>query len=419
LSGLITPSLDEMIFNAQEFQKKKIDIPVLIGGATTSRTHTAVKIMPHYKGPTIHVSDASLVVDVCRQLGGDNRDLYVEKMRAQYEGIRNKFNAKSDDLVPFGQAQGNKAGNLDFTKTYKPTLFAKRIITIKPSEVVPMIDWSPFFWAWQIKGTFPDVLKNEKYGKEATQLFEDAQKILRQMVANPRLQLKGTFGIWPAQSDGEDVSIFDPFEKTREIQKFSFLRQQQQKKEAGTPHRCLADYVAPKSSGVLDTLGAFVVTAGDEIERLAEEYTKQNDDYSAIIVKALGDRLAEACAEFLHKKVRGEWGYNLKEYLSYDEIIKEEYQGIRPAPGYPACPDHTEKAKIWELLSATESTGVQLTENFAMNPPSSVCGFYFIRPEAQYFHVGKIDKDQVEAYAKRKNLTVEEAERWLRPVLGY
>jgi len=418
LSGLITPSLDEMIFNAQELEKRKITTPVLIGGATTSRVHTAVKIAPHYSSPTIHVSDASLVVDVCRQLGGDNRDAYVAKMRENYETVRSKFNAKKENLVPFAQASANRVKGIDFTKVYKPTLFAKRIITVKPAEVVPLIDWSPFFWAWQVKGMFPDILKNEKYGKEATKLFEDAQKILRQMVANPRLQLKGTFGLWPAQSENEDVIVYDQFQKSHEVMRFCFLRQQEAK-DPGLAHRCLADYVAPKSSNIIDTIGAFVVTAGDEIERLSLEYSKQNDDYSAIMVKALGDRLAEASAEYLHKKVRGEWGYHLKEYLSYDDIIKEEYQGIRPAPGYPACPDHTEKGKIWKLLDVQEHLGVALTENFAMNPPSSVCGLYFIRPEATYFHVGKINRDQVEDFAKRKGLTIDEAERWLRPALGY
>jgi 5-methyltetrahydrofolate--homocysteine methyltransferase len=239
------------------------------------------------------------------------------------------------------------------------------------------------------------------------------------MVTNPRLKIKGTFGIWPAQSEDEDVIIYDQFKKNHELLRFSFLRQQQDKKDDSLPYRCLADYVAPKSSNIMDTLGAFVVSAGEEIERIAADYIKQNDDYSGIIVKALGDRLAEAAAEYMHKKVRGEWGYHLKEYLSYDEILKEEYQGIRPAPGYPACPDHTEKAKIWNLLDVEENLGVSLTENFAMNPPSSVCGFYFIRPEASYFHVGKINRDQVEAYAKRKGLSIEEAERWLRPALGY
>ncbi len=419
LSGLITPSLDEMIFNALELEKKKCKIPLLIGGATTSKIHTAVKIAQHYSGPTVHISDASLVVDACRQLGGDDAHAYKEKVRAQYDKLREKFNAKDESLIPFAEAQKNSFKNLDVTKTYQPALFAKRILTIKASEVVHLIDWSPFFWAWQMKGTFPDILRHEKYGVESKKLFDDAQKILRDMVNDPRVNLRGTFGLWPAQSTGDDVIVYNPFQRQEELTRFCFLRQQQDKKESGTFHRSLADYVAPQSSGVMDTMGAFVVTAGSEIEQIAQDYIAQNDDYSAIIVKALGDRLAEAFAEYMHKQVRGEWGYHLREYFSFNEILQEKYQGIRPAPGYPACPDHTEKAKIWNLLNTSETIGVELTENFAMNPPSSVCGFYFIRPEATYFHVGKINRDQVEDYARRKNMTVDEAERWLRPVLGY
>ena len=419
LSGLITPSLDEMIFNAQELTKKKCTIPLLIGGATTSKIHTAVKIAPHYSGSTVHISDASLVVDACRQLGGDNAEAYKEKVSAQYQKLRDNFNAKDENLIPYAEAQKKSTRNIDFSKTYTPSFYAKRILTIKPSEVISLIDWSPFFWAWQMKGIFPDILKNEKYGVESQKLFDDAQKILRDLVTDPRVTLRGTFGIWPAQSDGDDVIVYNPFQNQEEITRFSFLRQQQIKKEGNAPYKCLADYVAPKTSKHMDTIGAFVVTAGPEIDVIANEYIAQNDDYTAIIIKALGDRLAEASAEFMHRKVRGEWGYQLREYLSFAEILQEKYQGIRPAPGYPACPDHTEKEKIWRLLNAQETLGVELTENFAMNPASSVCGYYFIRPEASYFHVGKITRDQVEHYARRKGLTIEEAERWLRPCLGY
>ncbi len=419
LSGLITPSLDEMIFNAQELTKKKCTIPLLIGGATTSKIHTAVKIAPHYSGSTVHISDASLVVDACRQLGGDNAEAYKEKVSAQYQKLRDNFNAKDENLIPYAEAQKKSTRNIDFSKKYTPSFYAKRILTIKPSEVVSLIDWSPFFWAWQMKGIFPDILKNEKYGVESQKLFDDAQKILRDLVTDPRVTLRGTFGIWPAQSDGNDVIVYNPFQNQEEITRFSFLRQQQTKKEGNAPYKCLADYVAPKTSEHMDTIGAFVVTAGPEIDVIANEYIAQNDDYTAIIIKALGDRLAEASAEFMHRKVRGEWGYQLREYLSFAEILQEKYQGIRPAPGYPACPDHTEKEKIWRLLNAQETLGVELTENFAMNPASSVCGYYFIRPEASYFHVGKITRDQVEHYALRKGLTFEEAERWLRPCLGY
>ncbi|MBY0384264.1 methionine synthase, partial [bacterium] len=419
LSGLITPSLDEMIFNAQELTKKKCDIPLLIGGATTSKIHTAVKIAQHYSGATVHISDASLVVDACRQLLGEDSTAYKEKVKTQYMKLRENFNARDENLVSFADAKNNATKNIDFTKAYKPSFFAKRILSIKPSEVVSLIDWSPFFWAWQMKGTFPDILRHEKYGVESKKLFDDAQKVLRDLINDPRVVLRGTFGLWPAQSDGEDVIVYNPFQNKEVVTRLCFLRQQQQKKETTNPYRCLADYVAPVSSGVMDTIGGFAVTAGNEIDVIADEYIQQNDDYSAIIVKALGDRLAEAFAEYLHRKVRGEWGYQLREYLSFSEILQEKYQGIRPAPGYPACPDHSEKAKIWNLLNAQETLGVTLTENFAMNPASSVCGYYFIRPEATYFHVGKINRDQVEDYARRKELSLEEAERWLRPILGY
>jgi 5-methyltetrahydrofolate--homocysteine methyltransferase len=419
LSGLITPSLDEMIFNAQELEKKKCQIPLLIGGATTSKIHTAVKISQHYSGPTVHISDASLVVDACRQLNGEDSQAYKEKIHNQYNKLRENFNAREENLVAFSEAQEKAFTKTDFSKSYTPSFFAKRILTIKPSEVASLIDWSPFFWAWQMKGTFPEILKHEKYGVESQKLFDDAQKILRELVHDPRLTLRATFGLWPAQSTGDDVLIFNPFQKNELLTRFCFLRQQQQKKEGGTAYRSLADYIAPQSSGLMDTIGAFVVTAGKEVDTIANEYIAQNDDYSAIIVKALGDRLAEAFAEYLHMKVRGEWGYQLREYLTFSEVLNEKYQGIRPAPGFPACPDHTEKAKIWKLLNADETLGVSLTENFAMNPASSVCGYYFIRPEATYFHVGKINRDQVIDYAKRKDMSIEEAERWLRPVLGY
>lgn len=419
LSGLITPSLDEMIFNAQEMEKQKINIPLLIGGATTSRVHTAVKISPHYSGPLIHVSDASLVVDVCRQLQGTDRAAYLEKVQQQYTTIRKNFSQKDDSILPFAQACENKSKDLDFKKVLKTPFKSIERVEIDARDVAPLIDWSPFFWAWQIKGTFPDILKHPKYGVEAQKLFDDAQVLLRSLVNQHKIKIYGVYGLWPAQSDGEDVIVYDPKDSKTKLETLHFIRQQQAKKEAGRPHRCLSDFVAPVNSGIMDSIGAFVVSCGHQIEIIAKNYIEANDDYSAIIVKALGDRLAEAFAEYLHRKIRGEWGYNLKEILSYNEIIKEKYQGIRPAPGYPACPDHSEKAKIWRLLDVAKNTGVELTESYAMNPPSSVCGYYFTREEADYFMVGKIGKDQVESYAKRKNISLAEAEKWLRPNLGY
>lgn len=419
LSGLITPSLDEMAFNLKEFEKQKLKIPVLIGGATTSRVHTAVKLEEHYSGPTVHVADASLVIDVCRQLIGDNSELYVKNTREQYKKIREAHNAKSTPIISYSESKTKRLHLQTKNEIFKPSVYVKRILDMKPADVVPYIDWSPFFWAWQIKGTFPKILKNEKYGVEATKLFNDAQRILQDLINEPNLRLKGTFGLWPAQSEGDDVILYDPLQKDKELSRLCFLRQQQLKTDPTQEYKSMADFVLPKSSGQMDTMGAFVVSAGEEIEMISESYVKKNDDYTAIMIKAIGDRLAEAFAEYLHKKVRGEWGFNLKEHLNITDLIEEKYQGIRPAPGYPACPDHSEKAKIWDLLSVRDTLGISLTENFAMNPPSSVCGYYFIRPEARYFHVGKLGKDQIEDYANRKQMSVDEVEKWLRPNLGY
>ncbi|MBY0314275.1 MAG: methionine synthase [Bdellovibrionales bacterium] len=418
LSGLITPSLDEMIFNAQEMEKQKLTIPILIGGATTSRVHTAVKIAPFYSGPMIHVSDASLVVDVCRQLQGSEKEAYATKMKAQYETLRKNFVQRDDTIISFEKASNNRPTHIDFTKPLPTPYKPMEKIEIDAREVASLIDWSPFFWAWQIKGTFPDILKNPKYGVEAQKLFDDAQVLLRTLVNQHKLKIFGIYGLWPAQSQNEDVIVYD-CETFEPRETLNFLRQQQAKKDSALPHRCLADFVAPIKSGVMDSIGGFVVTCGHEIERIAKAYSDANDDYSAIIVKALGDRLAEAFAEHLHRKIRGEWGYKLKEFLSYEDIIREKYQGIRPAPGFPACPDHSEKAKLWKLLNVAENIQVELTESYAMNPPSSVCGYYFTREEADYFMVGKVGRDQVEDYARRKQISMDEAERWLRPILGY
>lgn len=420
LSGLITPSLDEMIFNAQEMSKSDLNqIPLLIGGATTSRVHTAVKIAPHYEGTTVHVSDASLVVDVCRQLLGEKKEEYQQKIKAQYDRLRDNFNKKEEPLVAFEMATNNRFKDINWKTHFKPDFKAEQLVSISAKDVVPLIDWSPFFWAWQMKGTFPEILQHEKYGTEASKLFADAQTVLHSLVYDRNLQIQGVFGLWPAQSDGNDVYIYDPNDQKTVLEKLCFLRQQQEKKKENAFHRSLADYVAPKDSGVIDSIGAFAVTCGHDIDQIAKEYIDDNDDYTSIIVKALGDRLAEAFAEYLHKQIRQDWGYKIKEELTYTEILKEQYQGIRPAPGYPACPDHSEKAKIWKLLNVEEKTGIGLTESYAMNPPSSVCGYYFIRPEASYFHVGKIGRDQVESYAQRKGISPEDAERWLRPILGY
>lgn len=420
LSGLITPSLDEMIFNAQELAKSDLaDIPLLVGGATTSKIHTAVKIAPHHTGSVNHVSDASLVVDVCRQYMGDNKDDYVQQVKAQYERLRDNFNKKEEKIVEFSKATRERFSNLNLEETYQPEIKSKEQVSIAAKDVVDLIDWSPFFWAWQLKGTYPQIFDHEKYGEESKKLFEDAQVLLKELIDQHQLQIQGVYGLFPAQSEANDIHVYDPANVSKKLETFCFLRQQQEKKKAGLAYRSLADYVAPKDSGKMDSLGAFAVSCGHDIDRIAKEFSDQGDDYSSIIVKALGDRLAEAFAEYLHQKVRKDWGYHLDEKLDQQEILAEKYQGIRPAPGYPACPDHTEKAKIWSLLNVESITGIGLTESFAMNPPSSVCGYYFIRPEATYFHVGKVGKDQVEDYASRKGLSVKEAERWLRPILAY
>ena len=419
LSGLITPSLDEMIYVAQDMQREGFKCPVMIGGATTSKAHTAIKIAEHYEGATVHVGDASLVVNVANSLLSENEsEEYISDLKNLQRKMKEAFENKDKGenvFLTLAEARKNKLslGWKNYTPP-TPNKLGLQTIEVGLDELVPYIDWSPFFWTWELKGTFPKILSNDKYGKQARELHNDATKLLNQIVKENRFKAKGVYGLWESYSEGDNITI-DP---KGENLTFFGLRQQKRKAKTDSPYLCLSDYIAPKDSDVKDYCGGFVVTMGHEVEQFAKTFEDNQDDYSAIMVKALGDRLAEAFAEFLHQKVRQQWGFGTDESLSNEELIKEKYQGIRPAMGYPACPDHTEKATLWRLLKAKEHTGADLTVNFAMNPPSSVSGLYFSHPEAKYFSLGTIDNDQLEDIASRKGRRVEDMSRWLAPHLG-
>ncbi len=414
LSGLITPSLDEMIHVAKEMERQGFTTPLLIGGATTSKAHTAIKIAPHYHSPIAHVGDASLVIEVCTNLiSPERRDEYARNMKESFQALRDRHANQAQDnvLIPYHEALAHSfKTNWNEIEIAKPSRTGIFNLDISLEEVIPYIDWSPFFWTWELKGTYPKILGNEKYGQEAQKLFHDAQVLLNDIVKKKIFNPKVLIGIFPAFSRGDDVIVNN--NKT-----LHFLRQQKEKIGDDGVYHSLADFIAPE--GHNDYFGGFVVTAGHEVEAYAKTFVDKNDDYSSIMVKAIGDRLAEALAELAHKKVREIFGYGLNENLSNEDLIKEKYRGVRPAPGYPACPDHTEKQLLWDLLNAEAHTGVTLTENFAMNPPSSVSGFYFNHPEARYFNVGSLGRDQIEDYAKRKEMPVATIEKWLAPNLGY
>lgn len=414
LSGLITPSLDEMIHVAKEMERQGFKVPLLIGGATTSKAHTAIKISPHYTSPIAHVGDASLVIEVCTNLlSPERRDEYVKTMNESFESLRQRHanQAQTNELITYEEAKAHSfKTNWNEIEIAKPSRTGVFNLDISLEEVVPYIDWSPFFWTWELKGTYPKILGNEKYGQEAQKLFHDAQLILNQVIKEKIFKPQVLIGIFPAYSRGDDVVV-------NNTTTLHFLRQQKEKIGDDGIYYSLADFIAPE--GHNDYFGGFVVSTGHEVEVFAKTFQDKNDDYSSIMVKAVGDRLAEALAELAHKKVREIFGYGLDENLSNEDLIKEKYRGVRPAPGYPACPDHTEKQILWDLLKANEHTSVSLTENFAMNPPSSVSGFYFNHPEARYFNVGNVGLDQIEDYAKRKGVTKEYIEKWLSPNLGY
>ncbi|MFD3292510.1 methionine synthase [Aquirufa sp. KTFRIE-69F] len=450
LSGLITPSLDEMVYVAKEMERLGFKVPLLIGGATTSRIHTAVKIDPHYSGPVIHVLDASRSVPVAGRLLQSeltSQEIFNE-IKTEYAELRTAHAARQQEknYLSIDQARAKSSG-IEWTgfKSKQPSfLGVKYFEDYSLEEIAKYIDWTPFFSTWQLSGKYPRIFDNEVVGKEAKKLFDDAQALLKEIIANKSLQAKAALGFFPANSLGDDIILHDYVEKALEVacekhgshkqvsyeiqpkdessdksQWLHHLRQQGQKAST-LPNRCLSDFIAPLNSGETDYIGAFAVTTGLGIEALLDKYEKEHDDYNSIMVKALADRLAEAFAELLHERVRKEyWGYAADETLSNEDLISEKYDGIRPAPGYPACPDHTEKKRLFELLDAEKQIGIQLTESYAMYPASAVSGFYFSHPESTYFGLGKIAKDQVTDYAKRKGMSLDDVERWLSPVLNY
>jgi 5-methyltetrahydrofolate--homocysteine methyltransferase len=419
LSGLITPSLDEMVHVASEMKRRGMKQPLLIGGATTSRMHTALKIAPQYPGGVVHVLDASRSVSVAGAMLNNNKKDFLGALDVEYDKLRIEFANKktSKEFLTYAKAVENKMQiDWEATPLPTPTFTGKKIIEeIELSALTPYIDWTPFFIAWEMHGKFPGILKDEKIGVEATKLYEDANKMLEEIVAEKWLQPKAVLGFWPANSDDKDTVTLLDTENNEEIE-LQFLRQQM-KKASGQPNLSLADFIAPATASRQDHLGAFAVTI-QGIEKHIERFEAEHDDYKKIMLQALADRLAEALAEYVHMKVRTEyWGYDKNESLSNEDMIKESYVGIRPAPGYPACPDHTEKNKLFHLLDVTRLTGIELTESLAMYPASSVCGWYFSNPDSKYFGVGKISNDQLNDYAERKKMSKEEAERWLSPVL--
>ncbi|MBS1557112.1 MAG: methionine synthase [Bacteroidetes bacterium] len=422
LSGLITPSLDEMVHVAKEMQHEKMELPLLIGGATTSRIHTAVKIDPVYSGPVVHVLDASRSVPVTTELANPStRNSFKDKTKKEYEVMRKNHESRQQvkNYISLADARKNKTV-IDWTTTEitQPAFVGRKVLMNYPlEEISKYIDWTPFFQTWMLAGRYPDILKDEVVGVEATKLLADAKKTLAEITAQKSLQANAVIAFYPCQStEQDDIILLD--ESGSQFETLHFLRQQT-KKAQNLPNFCLSDFVAPQAAGKKDYMGMFAVTAGIGLEKLIDQHKDQQDDYSVIMVKAMADRLAEAFAELLHEKVRKEfWGYAHSEKLSGEELISEKYQGIRPAPGYPACPDHTEKKTIFKLLKAEEA-GIILTESYAMYPAAAVSGYYFSNPNSKYFGLGKIDKDQVAEYASRKKLSVEEIERWLAQNLTY
>jgi len=420
LSGLITPSLDEMVDVAEEMNKKKMKTPLLIGGATTSRIHTAVKIAPKYNHPVIHVLDASKSVGVSTNLLSKKAAEYTDSIREEYTKLAEDHAAKGDKKTYISYEEAlNNATPIDWSnfKPYKPKKLG--VTTFEDydlSEIRKYIDWTPFFQTWMLKGKYPAIFDNPEVGQEAKKLYGDAQEMLDNIITNKSLKAKGVVGLFKVQRDKDDVTVLNG--EDQELTKFHFLRQQG-KKAKKLPNFSLADFLAP-SEVSHDYMGGFAVTTGIGIEEMIKKFKSDHDDYNEIMVKAIADRLAEAFAELMHEKVRKElWGYASQENLSNEELIKENYKGIRPAPGYPACPDHTEKRTLFDLLEAEKNADINLTESFAMHPASSVSGMYFSHPDSKYFGLGKISKDQLEDYAKRKQASIEEMEKWLSPNLNY
>lgn len=422
LSGLITPSLDEMAHVAKEMERQGFEIPLLIGGATTSRAHTALKIAPFYSHPVVYVHDASRAVPVMGQLmSEERRDSFIAANREDQEQVRQQYANKQAQkkMLTIAQARENR-----FQTDWQTVEIAEPVFTglreVQPSleALVSFIDWTPFFHVWELRGRFPKLLDDPEIGPRAREVYEDAQQLLARLIKEKRLTAKGVYGFFPANSVGDDIEVYANPGDSDPLLVFHFLRQQDEK-PPGQPNYALADFVAPKSSGKQDYIGSFAVTTGLGLEAIVEAFERAHDDYNAIMAKALADRLAEAFAEYLHRQARRDWGYGKDEALSNEELIREQYRGIRPAPGYPACPDHTEKLALFQLLQVSERTGIQLTESLAMTPPSSVCGWYFSHPQSRYFNVGKLQRDQVEDYARRKGIEVKVAEKWLSASLNY
>jgi 5-methyltetrahydrofolate--homocysteine methyltransferase len=421
LSGLITPSLDEMVHVAREMERQQFKVPLLIGGATTSRAHTAIKIAPHYSEPVVHVGDASRAVPVTTSLlSADNRAEFETQHRAEYEALRKRHAAPKQVAVSIQEARSRRT-SIDWRAEdiATPEFTGVRVIEDQPLATLrDYIDWSPFFHAWGLKGIYPRILEHEGHGEQARQIFADGQKLLDRIIAEKLITARGVYGLFHANAVGDDVELYCDCDDPKAFDRFHFLRQQVNR-EGNEPCRSLADFIAPKETGLHDSIGAFAVTSGIDLPELIVRFKADNDDYNAIMAEALADRLAEAFAEYLHKQVRDAWGYGRSENIPPEDLIQESYRGIRPAPGYPACPDHTEKGTIWRLLDVEAKTGIKITESFAMWPGSSVSGLYLAHPESRYFSLGKIDRDQVADYAARKGMNVAEVERWLGQNLNY
>ncbi len=421
LSGLITPSLDEMVHVAREMERQGFKLPLLIGGATTSRAHTAIKIAPHYSEPVVHILDASRAVPVTTSLlSEDGKSAFVTQHRADYEALRKAHSAPKLSVVSLEEARRRRTP-IEWRPEDLPTpsFTGVRVLNDFPLATLrEFIDWSPFFHTWGLKGIYPRILEHEAHGEQARQIFEEANALLDVIIEKKLITARGVYGFFPASAVGDDVELYTDTKREKALERFHFLRQQSNK-EGSEPCRCLADFIAPRETGLPDHIGAFAVTSGIGLKELCDSFRTKHDDYNAIMAEAIADRLAEAFAECLHKRVRCEWGYGCAEGLSNADLIQEKYRGIRPAAGYPACPDHTEKGPLWRLLNVQANTGMLITESFAMWPGSSVSGLYFAHPQSRYFSLGKIDRDQVEDYSERKGMSVHEVERWLGQNLNY
>jgi len=421
LSGLITPSLDEMVHVAKEMERQGFKLPLLIGGATTSRAHTAVKIAPHYSEPVVHVLDASRAVPVTTSLlSEESKPAFVAQHRAEYEALRKTMAAPRQPLVSLDVARSRHTP-IEWRAEDIPTpsFTGVRVLDNFPLATLrEFIDWTPFFHTWELKGVYPRILDDARQGEQARLLFAEASALLDTIVEKNLITARGVYGFFPANAIGDDVELYTDETRSDVLTRFHFLRQQIDK-GANEPCRALSDFIAPRNANPIDHIGAFAVTTGFGLKELCDSFRAKQDDYNAIMAEALADRLAEAFAECLHKRVREEWGYGCCEKLTTDEIIHEKYRGIRPAAGYPACPDHTEKGTLWQLLDVEAKVGITLTESYAMWPGSSVSGLYLAHPESRYFSVGKIDRDQVADYAARKQMNTAEVERWLGPNLNY